>query len=157
MIVSSYFQTRMLALRIKWRAASSCVLPVCTTAGASDLHNSWKGKVKIMWGVDQVKTIDGTDSVAFGFTKIGTYVQNAPQELWFLRSDNLLTEKNASKVTWKLLPEGDHGILPPGVKSGPPIDMVGDVFEEAHIVPLAMGGFYAVGRTTQGFLGSVRS
>ena len=79
-----------------------------------------------MWGVDQVKTIDGTDSVAFGFTKIGTYVQNAPQELWFLRSDNLLTEKNASKVTWKLLPEGDHGILPPGVKSGPPIDMVGD-------------------------------
>ena len=45
-----------------------------------DLHNSWKGKVKLMWGVDQVKRIDGTGAVAFGFTKIGVYVQNAPRE-----------------------------------------------------------------------------
>eukprot|EP01052_Picozoa_sp_SAG31_P019126 SAG31_NODE_1383_length_8578_cov_3.660573_11_plen_566_part_00 len=117
-----------------------------------DMHNSWKGKVKIMWGVDQVKQIDNSSSVIFGFTKIGTYVQNAPQELWFLRSDNLLTERDAAKVEWTLLPEGDHGILPPGVSQGPPADMIGDVLEEAHIVPLLAGGFYAVGRTSQGYL-----
>jgi hypothetical protein len=117
-----------------------------------DTHNSWHGKVKIMWCVDQVKQIDNSTSIIFGFTKIGTYVQNAPQELWFLRSDNLLTERDAAKVEWTLLPEGDHGILPPGVTSGPPTDMVGDVLEEAHIVPLYSGGFYAVGRTTQGYL-----
>lgn len=81
--------------------------------------------------------------------QIGGYVQNAPQELWFLASDNLLTETNASKIRWTLLPEGDHGILPPGVTEGPPTDPKGDILEEAHIVPLAMGGYYVVGRTTQ--------
>ena len=117
-----------------------------------DTHNSWNGKVKTMWCVDQVKRIDGTSTVIYGFTKIGAYVQNAPQELWFMSSSNLLTERNASKITWNLYPDGDHGLLPPGVTNGPPVDQKGDILEEAHIVPLAQGGFYAVGRTQQGFL-----
>ena len=91
-------------------------------------------KVKIMWSVDQVKQIDGTSTVIYGFTKIGTYPQAAPQELFFMASDNLMTEKDASKVTWKLLPDGDHGLLPPGIAHGPPVDPKGDILEEAHIV-----------------------
>ena len=35
--------------------------------------------------------------------------------------------------------------------------MAGDVFEEAHIIPLAKGGYYVVGRTTQGFLGATHT
>lgn len=116
---------------------------------ALDRANPFNGSVKLMWCVDQVKTVG--DSIVYGFTKIGNPIQNAPQELWFMSSDNLLTEKNASKISWKLLPEGEHGVLPPGVG---PADVEGDIFEEAHIVPLRMGGFYAVGRTTQGYLGA---
>ena len=71
-----------------------------------DMHNSWAGSVKTMWCVDQVKVIDHTTTAIYGFTKIGTYVQNAPQELWFMASDNLLTERNASKIRWKLFPDG---------------------------------------------------
>lgn len=52
-------------------------------------------------------------------------------------------------MRWELLPKGDHGILPPGVTEGPPADPTGDVLEEAHIVPLAYGGYYVMGRTTQ--------
>eukprot|EP00041_Stephanoeca_diplocostata_P023605 m.582544 g.582544 ORF g.582544 m.582544 type:complete len:792 (-) comp22337_c1_seq16:1784-4159(-) len=127
-----------------------------------DFNNSWDGKVKIMWNVDQVKTVaQQADSsqrwAVYGFTKIGHYVQNAPQELWFMASKNLLTETDASKVEWELLPTGDHGILPPGVSEGPPQDPEGDVLEEAHIVPLAQGGFYVVGRTTQGFLAATHT
>lgn len=43
-----------------------------------DMHNSWSGKVKNMWCVDQVKVVDNTSTIIYGFTKIGTYVQSAP-------------------------------------------------------------------------------
>ena len=122
-----------------------------------DEYNTYGGKVKLMWCVDQVKEAPNGWAV-YGFTKIGGYVQNAPQELWFLASDNMLSDSdNASNVRWTLLPNGDHGILPPGVSEGPPADPTGDVFEEAHILPLAVGGYYVVGRTTQGFLGATHT
>jgi len=75
---------------------------------------------------------------------------------WCRPNHNKPTHQHA-KVVWKLLPEGEHGILPPGVAQGPPGDPAGDVLEEAHIVPLASGGFYAVGRTTQGFLAATHT
>ena len=128
------------------------------------MNNSFAGRVKLMWTVDQVKLIEGTaadpvDTVIFGFTKIGRYMLNPPEELWFLASDNLRSESDASKVAWRLLPDGDTGLLPPGVvpRSTPPTDPVGDVFEEAHVVPLRSGGTYAIGRTQQGFLGAAHT
>ena len=75
-------------------------------------------------------------------------MQNAPQELFFLVSPNLLTARSPEEITWELAPEGDHGILPPGGNSPP------KVFEEAHILPLKSGGFWVVGRTSQGYLGA---
>ena len=103
----------------------------------------------IMWNVDLVKVMnDGTTAIV-GFTKIGTYVQNAPQELFYLTSPNLFSEPNASKISWGLVPNGEHGVLPPG---GNPT-----VFEEAHILPLAAGGYWTVGRTSQGYLGAAQT
>ena len=88
-----------------------------------------------MWTVDQIKVRNGV--VYFAFTKIGRFVQNPPEEIYILSSHNLLTvrfhaffrrfsgvfqaffmrssipcwqEPDASKVAWKLLPDGDHGI-----------------------------------------------
>lgn len=108
-----------------------------------DQNNSFGGKVKTMWCVDQVKIRGGRTYHAF--TKIGTYVQSAPQEVWILSSPNLLQDPPLADITWDLLPNGDHGILPPG---GNP-----DIMEEGHIIPLLQSeGFYVVGRTAQGFL-----
>ncbi|XP_065833613.1 uncharacterized protein [Oscarella lobularis] len=109
-----------------------------------DESNSWLGKVKIMWTVDQSKVHEGI--LYFSFTKIGIYPQNAPEEVWFMRSENIMTEEDPMKIKWDLLPEGDHGIPPPG---GNP-----NIAEEGHILPLSTGGFYAVFRTTQGYLGA---
>eukprot|EP00947_MAST-08B_sp_MAST-8B-sp1_P002132 g2132.t1 len=120
-----------------------------------DRNNSFAGKVKQMWCVDQTKVVGGTTYVAF--TKIGSYIQNPPEEVFILSSPNLLTDgvANASAATWNLLPDGDVGLLPPGV-AGP-----GDrtqVFEEGHVVPLNGGrGWYAVARTVQGFLAAAQT
>ena len=44
-------------------------------------------------------------------------VQNAPQELFFLASDNLLSDPaDAAEIKWRLLPDGDHGLLPPVIE-----------------------------------------
>ena len=77
------------------------------------MNNTYHGQVRQMWGVDQTKIVGGT--IYFSFTKIGTSIQNAPEEIWFLSSKNLLSEKDPAKIQWQLLPEGDHGILPPGI------------------------------------------
>ena len=61
---------------------------------AVDFSNSFEGKTKIMWSVDQTKQRNGT--VYFAFTKIGSYTQNPPQEGFFLASHNLLNERDAS-------------------------------------------------------------
>lgn len=63
-------------------------------------------------------------------------------------SDNLLTEHDASKISWRLLPDGPHGIRP--------IAGFEDTnLEEAHVVPLTgvgRPGFFIEGRTTMGYL-----
>ncbi|XP_062503358.1 uncharacterized protein LOC134180262 isoform X2 [Corticium candelabrum] len=113
-----------------------------------DNNNSWKGKVKMMWSVDQSKLANDS-TLYYSFTKIGVYPQDAPEEVWFLSSANIMTEQDPSKIEWTLLPNGDHGIPPPG---GNP-----NIAEEGHVMPLPSGGFYAVFRTTQGFLGAASS
>merc|ERR1719498_534803 len=67
-----------------------------------------------MWTVDHIKPF-GAHGAIFAFTKIGKYVQNPPEEVFFMHSPNLLSEQNVSKVIWELLPRGDHGIRAPSV------------------------------------------
>ena len=112
-----------------------------------DKNNDFKGSTKEMWTVDQTKTRSGV--AYFAFTKIEHYLLAPPEELWVLASPNILTELDPHKVTWNLLPNGDHGVPPPFHN----VSDENTVVEEAHIVPLHLStGFYMIGRTTQGYL-----
>lgn len=116
---------------------------------ALDRHNTFHGKVRLMWNVDQVKALDD-GSVVWAFTKIGSYVQSPPEEVWLLRSPNLLSVDHPADATFELLPSGDVGLPPPG---GNP-----SVMEEGHVLPLpAGGGFYVVARTSQGYLAAAHT
>lgn len=120
---------------------------------AIDQTNSFGGKTRIMWTVDQMKERDGT--VYFAFTKIGSYTQAPPQEGWFMASSNMHTERDASKVEWTLLPGGEHGPGPIEQHCAWPSNGTDCVAEEWHIIPLAhSSGFFAVFRTSQGVLGA---
>jgi hypothetical protein len=124
-------------------------------ATAIDNANSFSpaSSTKMMWSVDQAKSRNG--SVYYAFTKIGAYSQAAPQEGYFLASHNLLSEPDAAKVTWELLPEGEHGPGPVGGECAFPSNGTSCINEEWHILPLHhSAGFFAVFRTTQGFLGA---
>ena len=134
--------------------------PVPYRMTAVDKANEFHGAVKEMWTVDQTKIRNGV--AYFAFTKIGHYLLAPPEELWVLASRNILTERNASKVRWELLPDGDHGVPPPFRN----VSQENTVVEEAHVLPLLSGvvdpedrekrrgngGFYMVGRTTLGYL-----
>jgi hypothetical protein len=80
-----------------------------------------------------MKRRNSENTTYFAFTKIGTckslffiFVpdghllhlqadpQSAPEEVFIMASPNIHTERNASRVTWTLLPDGQHGIAPPG-------------------------------------------
>lgn len=62
-----------------WSAARFAV-PFRSTA--IDRANTWNGSVRIMWSVDQVATRNGTTYHAF--TKIGSYPQSPPEEVFIL-------------------------------------------------------------------------
>lgn len=111
-------------------------LPVRPTA--CDLANDWGGQVQIFWGIG--KPIVQGDAALFAFTKIGKYMLD-DGEGWFFRSENVLRERDPSKVVWELLPEGGHGVRTPEF---------GSIQEEHNIVPMTDGGLYCVYRTTLG-------
>ncbi len=113
-------------------------LPVRVTA--CDRGNDWGGAVQIFWGIG--KPIVHRGGAIFAFTKIGRYMLD-DGEGWFFRSDNILTERDAARVRWDLLPEGDHGVRAPDF---------GSVQEEHNIVSLEDGGLYCVYRTTLGHM-----
>ena len=54
-----------------------------------------------MWEVDHIKVLDD-GTVIFGFTKIGTYLVNAPEEIFFLASKNLLSASDPEEVSWTM-------------------------------------------------------
>ena len=89
-------------------------------------------------------------AVYFAFTKIGKYMLGPPEELWVMKSPNMLTAADAADITWELLPEGDVGITPPGGHRPNEPNL-----EEAHVLPLTgvgAPGFYIAGRSTLGWL-----
>eukprot|EP01116_Phalansterium_solitarium_P000321 TRINITY_DN10201_c0_g1_i2.p1 TRINITY_DN10201_c0_g1~~TRINITY_DN10201_c0_g1_i2.p1 ORF type:complete len:309 (-),score=51.28 TRINITY_DN10201_c0_g1_i2:85-984(-) len=106
-------------------------VPFPTTA--IDRANHWKGRVKMFWNVDQPIVVNG--AVYFAFTKIGTYVQSPPEEVYFMTSPNLLTEPDPSKVSWTMLPEADHGLMTTPYET--------TVFEEPHVVHGALAHTHA--------------
>jgi len=119
-------------------------LPMRVTA--CDRGNDWAGKVQIFWGVSKPVVQDGC--VFFGFTKLGKYMLDKG-EGWVYRSDNVLTQRDASRVRWRLLPEGDCGIRREGF---------GSVQEEHVVCPMDTAGtLLCVYRTTTGYACQSRS
>ena len=99
-----------------------------------------------MWTVDQLKVRDG--AAFFAFTKIGKYLLGPPEEMWVMKSPNLLSARDAAEITWELLPQGDVGIQPVGGHETTNL-------EEAHVLPLTGAGYpalYVAGRTTVGWI-----
>jgi len=112
-------------------------LPIRTTS--VDLNNDWGGKTQIMWGIGKPINV-GKNGMMFGFTKLGKYLLDYG-EGWFMRCDNINTERNPEKLKWKNLPEGDRGLMNPAF---------GPVQEEHNIVELSNGTLYCVYRTVMG-------
>lgn len=104
-----------------------------------DGNNDFKGEVQLFWGIDKPKQY-GRDMI-FAFTRLGKYIQS-DGEGWFYKSDNIRTEKDAGKIHWQLLPDGDKGVRNPAY---------GSIQEEFNAVPLNNGNIYCMYRTTEGF------
>jgi len=106
---------------------------------ACDRNNDFAGEVQMFWGIG--KPVVKGNEVWLSFTKLGKYFLKK-SEGWIYYSDNILSEKDVSKINWKLLPDGDFGIRNPDL---------GSVQEEFNIQPLNLeNGLYCVYRTTLG-------
>ncbi len=106
---------------------------------ACDRENDFSGEVQMFWGIGE--PVSKGNDVWFSFTKLGKYFLEE-SEGWVYHSDNILTEKDVSKINWQLLPDGDIGIKSPHL---------GSVQEEFNIQPMNIdNGLYCVYRTTLG-------
>jgi len=76
----------------------------------ADRKNPWRGSQCHFWGIDKPVVAEGT--VFFAFTKLARWFASEG-EGWVVASDNILTERNAARVRFKLLPEGEQGIRNP--------------------------------------------
>jgi hypothetical protein len=112
-------------------------LPMRVTA--CDRANDWEGKVQIFWGICKPQIIN--HDAYFAFSKLGKYILDNG-EGWLYRSDNILTERDPSKLRWDLWPEGDHGIRSPEF---------GSIQEEHNLVQVKGDTLYCVYRTLNGF------
>ncbi|MFA7160834.1 MAG: sialidase family protein [Kiritimatiellia bacterium] len=105
-----------------------------------DRRNPYKGKVRFFWGVGKPVNHNGT--MYLGFSKVGRFGEGfmAETESWFLKSDNILTEKDPAKIRWQTLPEGDRGLRSPE----------GPIAEEVNLASLSDGSLFCTYRTVAG-------
>jgi Concanavalin A-like lectin/glucanases superfamily/BNR repeat-like domain len=107
-----------------------------------DRENLYGGKVLFFWGVG--KPIVDRGKMWFGFAKVGKWGNPGTMvesQGCFMRSDNILTERDPNKIQWTLLPDGDQGLRAPK----------GPVSDEANPVALSDGSLYATYRTIDGY------
>lgn len=102
-----------------------------------DRRNVYGGKVRFFWQVGRPLVDRG--AVYVTLHKVGNFGPEfiAESEGNFLRSDNILTERDPAKIHWDTLPDGDIGLRSP----------VGAIAEEQSIVALSDGGLFTVYRT----------
>ena len=105
-----------------------------------DRRNPYKGEVRFMWGVG--KPVSFEEGMILGFTKVEHFGAGfiAKSESWFLRCDNINTEKDPGKLDWQTLPEGDTGLLPPK----------GAIASEVNPTVLSDGSLFCTYRTVAG-------
>ena len=104
-----------------------------------DFVNPWNGEVQLFWGIS--KPFLHEKSMYFSFTKMGIHPQDLGEGFLY-KSDNIEAEKDATKIQWELLPDGNTGI------SSTPL---GVTQEEHNVVPLNSGGLYCMYRTSEGY------
>ncbi len=106
-----------------------------------DRENPYEGKVRFFWGVG--KPMIDRGKVYIGVAKVGRFGPGfmARSEGIFLCSDNLLTEKDPTRIRWQTLPDGDEGLKSPA----------GPIAEEQNLVALSDGSLYCTYRTVEGF------
>ncbi len=108
-----------------------------------DRTNVYNGTLKFFWNVGKPLILG--DTAILVMHKVGAMGAGffAQSEGAFLASQNLLTERDPSKITFETLPEGTVGLrTPPGG---------GRVSEEQSIVSLSDGSLYCVYRTIDGW------
>lgn len=108
-----------------------------------DLKNTYGGTLRFFWNVGRPLILG--DSAVCVIHKVGAMGAGffAQSEGAFLKSANLLTERDPAKITFATLPEGVIGLrTPPGG---------GRVSEEQSIVPLSDGSLYCVYRSIDGW------
>ncbi len=108
-----------------------------------DQQNVYDGAVQFFWSISKPIVV-GTD-VFMGMGKVGNFGRGFMHrsEGCVLKSPNLLSESDPSKIIWETLPEGNVGIQA----------SEGAVADEHNLVSLSDGSLYAVFRTVAGFAG----
>lgn len=107
-----------------------------------DRKNVYGGKIKFFWNVGKAFEYKGAGYVPLH--KVGGFGEGffTSSEGVLLRSANILTERDPTKLVWETLPDGDVGLrTPPG--GGP-------VAEEQSFVTLSDGSLFVVYRTIDG-------
>ena len=110
-------------------------IPVRETA--VDRANVYGGAVRFFWQVGKPLVHGGAAYVTLH--KVGEFTATFMNKTEgnFIRSDNLLTERDPKKIRWETLPEGDVGLRAP----------LGEIAEEQSIVALSDGSLFTVYRT----------
>jgi hypothetical protein len=108
-----------------------------------DARNVYKGKLKFFWNVGKAFVHQGAGYVPIH--KVGGFGDGffTSSEGVLLRSDNILTERDAEKIRWETLPEGKVGLRTPANGGGP-------VAEEQSFTVMSDGSFFVVYRTIDG-------
>lgn len=113
----------------------------------ADRDNNFGGQTLFFWGVSKpiIHKSGHKGAVYWGWNRVtrwgvpGTLVRSQGH---FMRSDNLLTERDPKKLRWKILPDSDEGIRAPK----------GPIAEEINLVSMRDGSLYATYRTIDGYL-----
>lgn len=108
-----------------------------------DRKNVYGGKIRFFWNVG--RPLVHKDAVLIPHHKVAAMGQGffAQSEGAFLRSPNILRERDPKKIRWETLPEGDVGLRTP--EGG------GRIAEEQSVTSLSDGSLFCVYRTVDGY------
>ncbi len=107
-----------------------------------DRKNVYGGKLRFFWNVGRPLVTGGAAIVPIhkvGAMGVGFFAQS---EGAFIRSENILTERDPEKIRWQTLPEGEIGLRTPA--GG------GRIAEEQSLTALSDGSLYCVYRSVDG-------
>lgn len=109
---------------------------------AVDRKNVYGGKIRFFWNVGRPALL--RNAALLTLHKVGNFGQGfmIDSEGAFMKSRNILNERDPEKIRFETLPEGDVGLRPPAG--------AGRIAEEQSVVSLSDGSLYCVYRTVAG-------